>query len=632
MIELVTNLQLLRPAWLLLLPVLWLLQWWWEKRATTAGWGGHIAADKIEILRIDSKRSRTHAWLLAITSAIVCIALSGPSLHALPGTVAGNRQAMVILFDLSPSMLARDVTPSRLDVARFKLIDLLRRRTDGDTALIAYAGDAHRVSPLTNDHTVIENLVPTLHPEIMPVPGNQPEEAVALALDLFAGAELNQGDIVFITDGIPEAAVASINTQLPDTYRVSILAIGTAFGAPIPLGDTGFLRDQNNALVMANLDSLLLEKLAASHNGRFANTTVDDTDIDHLNGLTPLPFQARVMGELQSFDQLHDSGYWLALFLIPLALYSFRRQVLWVLLPASTLLPLVSPSSEAAEWIDLWRNRNQQATAALQRGDHETAQQLFTDSKWKAVAAFKNGNYGVAATLLQPSSSADDYYNLGTVLAASGDFKRSIEALDHALALYGNPNTPGFADALVNRTLVLQWMQQQAQAAEEEESSERDAGSNNQDEPGNDSDVEGEESDRAATSTEQPTVGGTVGAGNSLAQNPLEQQGTSGSRQETSAEEVSDAAKDATTVHEPGAITNANSQEGFEADSGATTIENHNSSVLNPYSEQWLRNLPQDPGGYMRRKFHYQIQTRRQNQSNELQAEQHKLTTDDMRY
>jgi len=350
MIESFANLQFIRPLFLLLIPILWLLQWWWETNASLAGWKGYLTIDKIEALRLSTKRSPIHSCLLLIASAIVSIALAGPSMHALPGKFADNQQAMVILLDLSPSMLARDVAPSRLDVARFKLIDLLRQRTDGETALIAYAGDAHRVSPLTDDHVVIENLVPTLHPDIMPIQGNQPESAVALALELFAGAQLMQGDIVFITDGIPKEAAAAISLELPDRYRVSILAVGTEDGAPIPIGDSGFLRNQYNALVMATLNLEFLENFAVNHNGRFAHTTIDSSDIDYLNQLPALPFRVRVMGDLQTFDQQHDAGYWLVLLLIPIALYGFRRHVLWMLVPVA----LISPDSHAFEWSELW--------------------------------------------------------------------------------------------------------------------------------------------------------------------------------------------------------------------------------------------------------------------------------------
>ena len=138
---------------------------------------------------------------------------------------------------------------------------------------------------------------------------------------------MEQGDIVFITDGIPQDAALSINTILSDNYRVSILAVGTAKGAPIPLVESGFLHDQNNNLIMARVDAPVMKNLAAKHRGRFASNTVGDADIDHLTGLSPLPFQARVNGQLETFDRQHDAGYWLILLLIPVALYGFRRNV-----------------------------------------------------------------------------------------------------------------------------------------------------------------------------------------------------------------------------------------------------------------------------------------------------------------
>jgi len=234
--------------------------------------------------------------------------------------------------------------------------------------------------------------------------------------------------------------------------------------------------------------------------------------------------------------------------------------------------------------------------------------------------------------LLQQAESADDYYNLGTTLAASGEFELALDALEHALALYGNPATPGFANAFANRSLVLQWLEQEQQKATSEASSDRDTNSNAQDETSNESDVEGEDSDSAGTSAEQPTVGGTVGAGNTLEQTALEQQGISGRQQDSAEDDLRESPTDATAVAEDGAINTAENQDGFDADSGAAAIDELNSNVLNPYSEQWLRNLPQDPGGYMRRKFQYQSQIRQQSQPAESVSKQNDLDIERGRY
>ena len=235
MIDSLTQLHFIRPLWLLAIPLCALLLYWHVQYAATGGWARYIAADKIPFLAIHGKRSSpVHRWLPLAPMALACIALAGPSWQQLPGSVATNRQATVILLDLSPSMLAQDLNPDRLQLAKLKLIDFLRTRVDGDTALIAYAGDAHRVTPLTDDPAVIENLVPILHPDIMPLAGSETEQAVELALTLFAGAELQQGDIVLLTDGVHEEAAAAIRKRLPEAFRLSILGVGSVAGAPIP--------------------------------------------------------------------------------------------------------------------------------------------------------------------------------------------------------------------------------------------------------------------------------------------------------------------------------------------------------------------------------------------------------------
>ena len=153
--------------------------------------------------------------MLLLAWIISAIALSGPSWEKTPQALLKNREALIVVLDLSPSMLAQDIAPDRITRARLKLIDFLRLRTDGETALIVYAGDPHRVSPLTDDTSNIEALVPSLHPGIMPLPGSTTETAIEMAVELFEDAAISGGDILLITDGVDPRAADQIVDLLP---------------------------------------------------------------------------------------------------------------------------------------------------------------------------------------------------------------------------------------------------------------------------------------------------------------------------------------------------------------------------------------------------------------------------------
>jgi len=206
-------------------------------------WSDVIAPDLLDHLLPNNAQSRQRGpwlWLgLAWLSGI--IAASGPSWQQTPVPVSQQKSAYVIVLDLSYSMYAEDLSPSRLVRATQKIRDLLALQQDTQVGLIAYAGDAHVVTPLTDDLATIENLVPALVPSIMPVPGSSPEAAFALARDLLNSSGVPGGGILWITDDIETDQAKSLVTELSTAdLAVTILGVGTQSGAPIPLGNGGF--------------------------------------------------------------------------------------------------------------------------------------------------------------------------------------------------------------------------------------------------------------------------------------------------------------------------------------------------------------------------------------------------------
>ena len=107
----------------------------------------------LQVLLLDAPDNRSRLALPVLLCGWLCgvLALAGPAWERLPQPVQRNQDALVIAFDLSMSMRAQDTQPSRLERARFKLADLLAARHEGLTALIVYAGDAHVVTPLSDD-------------------------------------------------------------------------------------------------------------------------------------------------------------------------------------------------------------------------------------------------------------------------------------------------------------------------------------------------------------------------------------------------------------------------------------------------------------------------------------------------
>lgn len=591
----------LRPLWLLAVPVLALLINWLARRGSTAGWRRYLAADKIDHLIIgNDSRNRRQYWLLQLAAIVCCVALAGPHWQRSTAEYGAGRQPLVVLFDLSPSMQATDVRPNRVTLAQLKLIDLLRQRVNRETALVAYAGTAHRVAPLSDDPATLETLVPVLTPQIMPVAGSNPARAVALALILFEGAGVAAGDLLLISDGIDDAAVAEIDQLLDAQWRLSALAVGIDAQVPIPLADGGFLLDAREQTVLVPLQHSGLQQLARNHAGRFSLLSADDSDLRYLQSLPERIDRTPGISGVGARDTRHDIGFWLVIVLLPVALLGFRRHVLWCLM---ALIVMPEPAS-AIDWQRLWLRADQQAAQALAGGDAGTASELFEHAEWAAIARYRHGEYRAAARYYRNAASASDFYNLGNALAMAGALSEATEAYRQSLLL--NADNP---DALFNLALIEKLLA----PPDNDDSRQQRAGNGSDDEQQTVANDDEPAQQQRRSDVQQREAGGAVASGQSLDQSALTEGGQSGVRADPGGEQIAEPADDATPVASPELAAVPDIQQGQPASNNEVAVELNDNPVLNPYSEQWLRELPQDPGGYLRRKFHYQQQLRELN-------------------
>ena len=262
----------LRPLWLMLLlavPVLFLARH--QLRQGETGWARYIPAHLLQPLirsRANESTGTTRSPLLPLSLALVllAIALAGPSWRQAPTPLKQTQDSLVILLDLSLSMLATDVEPDRLTLAKRKVRDILDQRKGGLTALVVYSGDAHTVTPLTGDTRTIEAMLSVLDPTIMPAQGNRADLAVSQAVDLLDQGAPGQGRILLISEAVPERQHSAIRQQLADTsYPLNTLVVGTREGGPIPLAKRGFIRD-NGRIVISRAEPDTMAQLA-SNNG-----------------------------------------------------------------------------------------------------------------------------------------------------------------------------------------------------------------------------------------------------------------------------------------------------------------------------------------------------------------------------
>ncbi len=585
----------LRPFWLLLAPVgAWLIWQLLRGRADGGGWRAvvdpglrpYVLAEP-EVLR-DSRLAllaALAAWLLAVAG------LAGPAWERLPVPAFRSDEALVVALDLSRSMDAGDVEPSRLARAKLKLLDLLERRAAGQTALVVFSTHAFTVTPLTTDTRTISSLVSAVDTNIMPTQGGSIAAGLAKAAMLLEQTGLRRGDILLITDSDVDDADLDVAGELAsDGYRVSVLAVGTDQGAPIPRPEGGFVSDANGQVVIPQLDAASLQRLAATGGGRFAALAPNDRDLDTLFPPTlPLEVALDDAGEQYEADVWLDRGLLLAVVLLPLLALSFRRGwiCVWLLV---ALVPL--PRAEAFEWQDLWQRPDQRAVKALEAQQAEQAAELFKDPEWRGAAQYRAGQFEQSAASLSNVESATGHYNRGNALAKAGQLQAAIAAYDRALEL-----DPTNEDARYNRDLVAEQLRQNPEQQQQpQEPSEGEQGQQG-------------DSDQAQSESGEQQDGSESGDQQQSAQGEQGEQGDTQANE--GGEEQPQDPSDAESQNEDSGQQDANAGEESteeEATANAGGPQDVEQWASEQAAEQWLRRVPQDPGGLLRRKFLYQYQ------------------------
>ena len=439
------------------------------------------------IMNESNTKASQPLWLVAVFCCLAIIFSAGPSFEEKQVPVFQSKSARVIVMDMSYSMYSTDIAPNRLMQSRFKALDMIELFKEGDTALVAYAGSAFTISPLTNDATTLTNLIPSLSPDIMPDKGSNVLAGLDMAKELLTQAGYIDGDIILVTDGIDQEEQSDITSFTSNSsYRLNIYGVGTEQGAPIKLPEGGFLKDSYGQIVIPTINISRLKSLATRSGGKFALYQPSSSDIATF---APSANSELLKGEKQSHALWRiDAGIYGLLILLPLGLYLFRSAAFVGAFLVLSVLP--TQQASALELPSFLKNTDQQALDAYKNKDFERAANADSSSL-KGSALYQQGNFDAALEAFSKDKSATGFYNYANALAKSGQLEQAIDAYKQAQTLQ-----PNFSEAADNQALVEQLLeQQQQQEGDSQDNQQQSDQSEQQNNQQSDQNQQGENSD-----------------------------------------------------------------------------------------------------------------------------------------
>jgi Ca-activated chloride channel family protein len=468
----------LRPGCLLLIPagVLVMLVWHWLSDPRRR-WQGVIAAKLLRRLIVDD--SRRWRWrpvhLIAVALALLGVATAGPTWEQEVSPFSEDQAPLIVALDLSRSMDAVDIPPTRLERAKQKILELMKLRAGSRTGLVVYAGTAHMVMPPTDDPEFMDTFLAALATSLMPSPGKNALAALDIATGLLA-RERAAGTVLFITDGFDAPQVAPFAARARQgTAQVLVLAVGTAPGGPLRGADGRVATDAGGHPLRGGFDLAALKRLAAEADVPLASLALDDDDVQWV--------QRRAVTHMQAAEQRQaprrwkEAGWWLAFPIVLLAAFWFRRGwvVRWMpVLVLAAWLPMPHPAQAAdVRVIDAFLTPDQQGRRLFERGDYAAAASRFADPMWQGWAYWRAGDYANALTAFAHLETPEAYLMMGNCNARLKDYPRALAAYDNALK-----QRPGFAQARANRALVAALIPKPAKDKDDpqEEKTEPEAG------------------------------------------------------------------------------------------------------------------------------------------------------------
>ncbi|RYU68772.1 VWA domain-containing protein [Aliivibrio finisterrensis] len=456
--QIVEQFHFIRPWWLLALLPLALLVYLRWKQDSKNEWQDVLPEHLRSALTINDMgwKKQLPLKLLSVSMFIAIIVCAGPTWEREPSPFGEDKAALLIVLDNSPSMLQKDLAPSRLERSKQKIRDLLNERKGGKTGLVVLSGSAHLAMPLTKDNSVFAPFLAAINPDIMPVEGKSAESALALIEPQLG--DNSAGSVLLISDGVNPKTIQAYEEYFQNSsHQLLVLAAG------------------NKDKVSDNpMDLSSLQTLARKSNGSVVTVTVDDRDIQSLNN----KIQRHMQLNNESAMPWKDMGYYL-LFLVALLMLSWFRKgwlVKWCLMACVAFPTLYSTPTYAENvslkakseepvstvtlwqkitdgWMDLWLTEDQQGQWYFEQSDYLKAAKQYQDPLKKGTAYYYAGEYQLAHSAFLQVKSDLGLFNAANALARQREY---VAARDIYQDLLSDDIDSELKERVENNLLVMQ--------------------------------------------------------------------------------------------------------------------------------------------------------------------------------
>ena len=418
----------LRPYWLigLFLPVLIYFKAYSQQKAQSA-WSKVCDENLLNFLLVKSSGEKRKWPMISavITVLFLVIALAGPTWSKKSNPALSVENPVMIMLNMSGEMWRKDVSPSRIERAKYVIKDLLKTLKNTESGLIVYSKEPFMVTPLTEDASIIDNLLPALEMNIMPENGDRLDRAIDLAAERMREAALPNGNIVVLTSDVGERFDAALESAAK-------------------AASAGYLVDIVN-MSLQNNDKLKM--VAEKGRGLYINYNRNlGTLVKQINDIT-----AKEIKQSKNMQTVWNDMGWYFLWLPALLLLGYFRRGLLVFIAVF----LLWGQPVKANW---FLNDNQEALNNFKKQNYEAAAEQFKDTQWKASAAYKSGDYSMAYENFAKENDATALYNQGNALAKGGKIDEAIKKYEEVLQ-----KQPDFEDAKFNLEYLKKQQKQNSQ-------------------------------------------------------------------------------------------------------------------------------------------------------------------------